>query len=194
VTATLPPPTATPARVNRPSALIVPALAGGAVALALGVYGRAHDATGRTINDLGFPSLLAMKSWLATIAIALALFQLVSALRMYGRLRVPRTMPRWLPAAHRWSGTAAFLVSLPVAYHCLWSLGFDPDPGGTRRFWHSVLGCLFYGTFATKVLVVRSHRMPGWALPVVGGLLFTVLVLIWLTSSFWFFRTIGVQR
>jgi hypothetical protein len=57
-----------------------------------------------------------------------------------------------------------------------------------------VLGCLFYGTFATKVLVVRSHRMPGWALPLVGGVLFTVLVLIWLTSSFWFFRTIGVQR
>ena len=36
--------------------------------------------------------------------------------------------------------------------------------------------------------------MPGWALPVVGGLLFTVLVLIWLTSSLWFFRTIGVER
>ena len=36
--------------------------------------------------------------------------------------------------------------------------------------------------------------MPGWALPVVGGVLFTVLVLIWLTSSWWFFRTIGVER
>ena len=85
--------------------------------------------------------------------------------------------------AHRIAGSLALLVSLPVAYHCLWSLGFNPDPGGSRRFWHSVLGCAFYGAFATKVLVVRSRRMPGWALPVVGGLLFTVLVLIWLTSS-----------
>jgi hypothetical protein len=35
--------------------------------------------------------------------------------------------------------------------------------------------------------------MPGWALPVVGASLFTVLVLIWLTSSLWFFRTIGIE-
>src|SRR5262245_1027436 len=127
MTATLPPPTVAPAR--RATALIAPALAGGAVAVALGVYGRYHDATGDSITDLGFPSLLAMKSTLATIAVVLALFQVVSALRMYGRLRVPRTMPRWLPAAHRWSGTAAFVVSLPVAYHCLWSLGLATDRG-----------------------------------------------------------------
>ena len=35
--------------------------------------------------------------------------------------------------------------------------------------------------------MVRSRRMPGWALPVVGGVLFTVLVLAWATSSLWFF-------
>jgi Family of unknown function (DUF6529) len=43
------------------------------------------------------------------------------------------------------------------------------------------------------VFVVRSRRMPGWALPAVGATLFTVLVLIWLTSSLWFFRTIGIE-
>jgi hypothetical protein len=78
-----------------------------------------------------------------------------------------------------------------VAYHCLWSLGFDPDPGSARRLVHSVLGCLFYGAFATKVIVVRSHRMPGWALPVVGGVLFVVLMLIWFTSSLWFMRNVS---
>jgi hypothetical protein len=56
-----------------------------------------------------------------------------------------------------------------------------------------VLGCAFYGAFATKVLVVRSRRMPGWALPVVGGVLFSVVVLIWLTSSWWFFTEVGVE-
>jgi hypothetical protein len=78
-------------------------------------------------------------------------------------------------------------------YHCLWSLGFNPGDGGGRVFWHSLFGCAFFGAFATKVLAVRSHRMPGWALPVVGGLLFTVLVLLWLTSSLWFFQNIGVE-
>ena len=28
-------------------------------------------------------------------------------------------MPRWVPFLHRWSGTAAFVLTLPVAYHCL---------------------------------------------------------------------------
>ena len=84
--------------------------------------------------------------------------------------------------------------TLPVAYHCLWSLGFNPDPGGGRRLWHSVLGCAFYGAFATKVVVVRSRRLPGWAFPVVGGVLFTLIVLVWLTSSLWFFNEIGVEK
>jgi hypothetical protein len=188
MTATLPAPTATPdpPRVARPAALIAPALAGGAVALALGVYGNVHHATGRTINDLGFPSLLAMKSWLATIAVALALFQIASALRMYGKLRVPRTMPRWLPAAHRWSGTAAFVVSLPVAYHCLWSLGLATDRGA-RPLIHGLLGCAFYGAIATKLLALRTPRLPRWAIPVVGSTIVTALVGVWLTSALWFF-------
>jgi hypothetical protein len=188
MTATLPSPIATPepTRVPRPMALIAPALAGGAVALALGVYGNVHHATGRTINDLGFPSLLAMKSWLATIAAALVLFQIASALRMYGRLRVPRTMPRWLPMAHRWSGTVAFVVSLPVAYHCLWSLGLATDRGA-RPLVHGLLGCAFYGAVATKLLALRTPRLPRWAIPVVGATMVTALVGVWLTSALWFF-------
>ena len=50
---------------------------------------------------------------------------------------------------------------------------------------------MFYGAFATKVVIVRSRRMPGWALPVAGGILFGALVLIWLTSSLWFFREVS---
>jgi hypothetical protein len=34
-------------------------------------------------------------------------------------------------------------------------------------------------------------RMPGWALPVLGGSVFTAIVGLWLTSSLWFFRTHG---
>jgi Family of unknown function (DUF6529) len=170
-------------------ALIAPALAGGAVAVALGVYGRVHDPTFRPIFDLGFPSMQAMKAWLATGAVTLALFQLVSALAMYGRLPYMRRTPRWLPVAHRWSGTAAFLLSLPVAYHCLWALGFQPD-AGARPLIHSVAGCAFYGAFTTKLLALRSKRLPGWALPVIGAALVTVLTAVWLTSALWFFTNV----
>ena len=55
---------------------------------------------------------------------------------------------------------------------------------------HSLFGCAFYGAFAAKMLVVRSRTLPGWLLPGVGALTFTVLVVIWLTSSFWFFTSV----
>jgi hypothetical protein len=42
------------------------------------------------------------------------------------------------------------------------------------------------------MLLLRWDRLPGWLLPVVGGLVFTVLTVIWLTSALWFFRNIGV--
>ena len=54
---------------------------------------------------------------------------------------------------------------------------------------HSVLGCAFYGAFVTKMLVLRSNRVPRWALPLIGGLLFAVLAGVRLTSSLWFFVT-----
>jgi hypothetical protein len=167
------------------------ALIGAAVAVALGVYGSVHDPTGEALFTLFFSATLNMKAWLASVVLLLALFQIFSAARLYGKISVPRNVPSWLGQAHRLSGTLAFLVSLPVAYHCLWSLGFETHLDQTRRFVHSVAGCFFYGAFAAKVLVVRSRRLPAWALPAAGGALFTTVVVIWLTSALWFFRTIG---
>ncbi len=167
-------------------------LVGALVAVAAGAYGRLHDPASETTVSWFFSSTLHLKSWLTTLALLLAALQVVGALWMYGKLPLAPA-PAWVGPAHRICGSLVLLVTLPVAYHCLWSLGFDPAPGGGRRFWHSLLGCAFYGAFATKVVVVRSRRMPSWALPVVGGVLFTVLVLVWATSSLWFFTEIGVK-
>ena len=130
-----------------------------------------------------------MKTWLATIALLFGVFQVVSSLRMYDKIRIPRTKPTWLGGVHRISGTLAFLVSLPVAYHCLWALGFQDN--STRVLIHSIAGCFFYGAFAAKVVIVESKRLPGVALPIAGGTLFAGLVVIWLTSSLWYFDNIG---
>lgn len=168
--------------------LLAAAVAGAAVALALGTYGRVHEPTGGTITTFGFPTLISMKVWLTTGVFVLALAQLTSALAMWGRLPGVRTAPRWLPAVHRWTGTLAFVGSLPVAYHCLWSLGFqDTD---TRVLLHGLAGCAFYGAVATKLLVLRTERLPRHTLPIVGGLLVTLLTVLWLTSSLWFFMNV----
>ncbi|MEV0642156.1 DUF6529 family protein [Streptomyces sp. NPDC050619] len=173
-------------RRPHPARYLVPALTAGAVALALGVYGKVHDPAGTAFNLAGFSSTGAVKSWLATAAFCFALVQVVSAAMVYGKL----PGPRWSPTLHRWSGRVAFLVAVPVAVHCLYALGYQTY--GARVLWHSVLGCFFFGAFSAKMLLLRSERLPGWLLPLVGGLVFTVLTLIWLTSALWFFRTFGV--
>jgi hypothetical protein len=118
---------------------------------------------------------------------AFAVAQVLSALWVYGKL--PGQAPPWAGTAHRISGRLAFIVSLPVAYHCLWSLGFQHTD--TRVLFHSLLGCAFYGAFAAKVTIVRSKGLPGLALPVAGGLTFVVLIGVWLTSAYWLIHNSG---
>ncbi|MDQ1519896.1 MAG: hypothetical protein QOI55_969 [Actinomycetota bacterium] len=172
--------------------LATAALCGAAVAVVLGVYGREHDPTGQALFTLGFSGTINMKAWLATVVLGLAVVQIGLALWMYGKLgRLVPVAPDWVGPTHRLVGTLAFLVSLPVAYHCLWSLGFETHADHTRRFVHSLLGCTFYGAFTVKVLCVRAARLPGWVLPIAGGFVFAVLVALWLTSSLWFFDHAG---
>ena len=180
---------ATAAPRGLPPRLLVAAGLGAAVAIALGVYGRVHDPSQQLVFTLFFSSTIAMKVWFGTIALAFAVVQVLSALWLYGKL--PGRAPDWLGTVHRLSGRLAFIASLPVAYHCLWSLGFqDTD---TRVLAHSLAGCAVYGAFAAKVTIVRSKGLPGAALPVAGGLMFAVLVLAWYTSALWFFRLVGVD-
>jgi hypothetical protein len=125
-----------------------------------------------------------LKSWLASGVLAFAAFQLYSALWIYGRL--PGRRPRWLGLAHRVSGYTAIVLSLPIAYHCLRAYGFrDFD---RRTVVHSIAGCFFYGAFAAKVIVVRSPRLPRWALPVAGGTMVTLVLVLWYSAALWYFN------
>jgi Family of unknown function (DUF6529) len=171
--------------------LVVPALVGCLVALTLGIYGRLHSPTGVAVDIVGFSSPAAVKAWLASAAVVFALVQLGSSLVMYGK--VPRiSAPSWISGLHRWSGRIAFILTVPVVVHCLYALGFQTF--NARVLVHSIAGCLFFGTFTVKMLALTRRGMPGWVLPVVGGLVFTLLVVIWFTSAFWFFSIFGFRR
>ena len=181
---------APPARPAGYATLLVPVLIGGLVAITIGVYGHLHTPTGVAVNLAGFSSPLTVKVWLASVSATLALVQLVSALAMYGRLPKVRA-PSWIGGLHRWSGRAAFLVAVPVAVHCLYALGLQfSDP---RTLLHSLAGCLFFGAFTAKMLLLPKPGLPGWALPIAGAVTFTALVVLWLTSSLWFFSTSGFK-
>jgi hypothetical protein len=170
---------------------VVAALAVGAlVAVAIGVYGNMHQPTGEALSLAGFSDGLHAKAWLGSVAFVLAIVQVLSALAMWGKLG-GFSAGNGTAFLHRWSGRVAVLVSLPVAAHCLYALGFQSFD--TRVLLHSLFGCFFYGLFVCKMIVLTRSRTPGWAVPVAGATVFTALVGLWVTSSLWFFSEFGVS-
>jgi hypothetical protein len=177
-----------PQRNQAAGRLLLAAGVGAAVALTLGIYSSVHDPANDLSITLGFSTTFTMKVWLSSIAVAFGLAQVLSAVWIYGRLP-RRAAPAWLGTAHRISGRLAFLVSLPVAYQCLYQLGFQHS--STRVLLHSICGCLFYGAFAAKIVIVRSRGLPGLALPIAGGLTFALLAYTWLLSGLWYIHNLG---
>jgi hypothetical protein len=159
-------------------------LAGCAVALAVGVYGRGHGRTG-AVFVIGFSDVIHLKVWVATAALALILVQVTTALWMYGRLPGAGPARGWVGPVHRWSGTIAFVLLVPVALNCLLTFGFES--ASTRVVAHSIAGCAFYGAYTSKMLGLRVRGLPGWTLPLLGGLVFASFIVLWLTSAVWFF-------
>ena len=166
----------------------MPLLAFALVSLTVGLVARSTEPGPKHYFQLVFSDPIHMKVWLATAAATLAVFQIFSAAWIFRKL--PWSRPPWINAAHRWSGRTAFVLTLPVAYHCIFNLGFQDAT--SRTLAHSLLGCAFFGAFAAKVLIVRLHRYPSWVLPTAGGLLFGILIAVWYTSALWFFRLVGV--
>jgi len=156
------------------------------VAVALYAFGRTHTpAYAMGLFGQHGVAVNRLKAELATGMLGLALVQLTLALWMYRRLPGAGAAPATVPVLHRIGGASLFLLSLPVAVHCMFAYGvqlFDP-----RVAVHALAGCLFYGAFAAKVLIVRSRRLPGWALPLAGGLLVTLIVVMWYSSALWYF-------
>ena len=161
------------------------------VALAVGFVasGTAREPYEAPFPHLFFTDTLHLKAWLTTTALLLAVTQLVTASRIYGLLHFPPE-GRFYDFVHRWFGRAAVVLTLPVAYHCVFMLGFGTY--SSRALLHSLLGSFVYGCLAAKVFIVRSNGFQAWALPIAGGLLFSILLGLWLTSAFWFFRTLGI--
>lgn len=168
---------------------------GAVVALLVGVFGKVHDPTLAGTTTLGFRTVIDMKVFVTVGIAVLVIVQLLGALWMYGKLGA--RAPWWVGPVHRTAGTITLLLTAFVAYHCLWSLGLETGHlhNGVkvplRTVVHGVLGCMVIGAVVVKLVAVRSRRAPGWFLPVAGGLLFTLLVLVVLTSAVWYISTKG---
>src|SRR6476619_6358767 len=164
--------------------LAAPIVAFALVSLTAGLLAH-HDPRSKGYFRLFFSDPIHLKAGFATAAVVLGCFQLFTAAWIFHKL--PWTKTPWVNAVHRWSGRLAFAFTLPVAYHCIFKLGFR-DPS-TRVFAHSLLGCAVYGAFAAKVTIVRLHRFPRPVLPIAGALLFATLIGVWYTSAVWLYTS-----
>src|SRR5690349_12724810 len=85
-------------------------LAGCAVAVLAGIYGKAHDPASETTVKWFFTSTLHLKAWFTSVALLLAILQVVGGMWMFGRLG-SRPVPKWVGPAHRISGSLALLLT-----------------------------------------------------------------------------------
>ena len=163
--------------------VLVPVTVGALVSLTAGLLAR-HQPRSTGYFRLFFSDPVHLKAGFATAAAVLACFQLLTAAWIFRKLPWPK--PAWVNPAHRWTGRLAFAFTLPVAYHCIFKLGFQhPD---NRVLAHSLFGCAIYGAFAAKITILRLHRFPRFVLPVAGGLLFATLIGVWYTSALWLYN------
>jgi hypothetical protein len=129
------------------------------------------------IESLTRGNVTEVKVVLASVIVALAVYQLVLAAVSYGKLR-----PRFLesgPAtwAHRASGDTILVLAVLVALACIGFYGWGE--GGA----HAVLGSLVLVALALKVLAVRIGGSSSPLLPWIGVALFSLFVATWWTSA-----------
>ena len=136
-----------------------------------------------------FSSTIAAKAWLASGAAVLAIVQVSTGARIFGKIKhVVPIPPPYVNRIHRWSGRIAILLTLPVAFHCIFILGFQS--ASTRVLVHSILGTIIYGVVAVKLFFVRDRDHPRRTLPLVGTVLFSTLAALWVTSALWYFTNV----
>ncbi|MEZ0070388.1 hypothetical protein ABIA32_006441 [Streptacidiphilus sp. MAP12-20] len=176
-----------PATRRATTRLVAAAVLAGMVFTALFAFGRNHtpDYTRSLFGNTGNDAV-ALKAQLATGVLALAALQVVLALWIYRRLPAVRRVPRAVPRLHRVVGLLLFAATVPVAVHCILAYGVQLTT--PRVAVHAIAGCFFYGAFAAKVLLVHSRRLPGWALPLAGGLLVVSVGALWYTAALWYFN------
>lgn len=158
---------------------------GAAVGVAIFAVGRSVTADYTTgLFGQHLEDAVRLKSQLGTALLGLALIQFALGLWTYGRLPGVARASRRVRTSHRLIGALAFLVSVPIAVHCITTYGLELTP--TRAAVHAIAGCFFYGAFAAKVLVVQWRETPRWLLPLLGGCLVVAIAVSWYTAPLWY--------
>ena len=116
-----------------------------------------------------------VKTVLASVVLALGVYQLILAAIGYRKLPIINAAPAFF--THRASGDVIAVLLVLVAVMCLGVYGIEDD-----YVLHVVSGAAAVFVLAIKVVVVRSG-VGGRFLPVLGITLFTLLAISWFTVT-----------
>ena len=119
-----------------------------------------------------------VKVVLASVALALAVYQVVLISVRYGKLRPSFLNPPPAFAAHRAVGDTIVVVLVVVALMCIGWFGLEDD-----ATLHIVAAIALLSVLALKIVVVRRWHAMGRFLPALGISVWLLLALTWLTSA-----------
>ena len=126
----------------------------------------------------------AVKVVLASVAVALAAYQVFLMAVGYGKLRLPFLEPKPASFTHRAVGDAVVAVTVVVAVMCIGYFGFEDASGEElRATFHVIFALLLLATIALKITVIRRWHQLRRYLPALGLTVFVLFVLTWITSA-----------
>jgi hypothetical protein len=116
-----------------------------------------------------------VKVVLASVATALAAYQIVLAAIGYRKLRIIEAAPAFM--THRASGDTIAVLLIVVAIMCLSYFGLEDGA------FHAVTGFLLLVVLAVKVVVIRWWHAAGRFLPALGITVFLLLAATWASTA-----------
>ena len=133
---------------------------------------------GDVVETLTRGNVIEVKVILASVVLALAVYQLVLIAVGYRVVRPPFLSSRAASFAHRALGDAIAALLVVVAIMCLSYFELEDDAGA-----HVVAASALLVVIAFKIMVIRRWHRLGRLLPLLGACVFVLLALTWATSA-----------
>jgi Family of unknown function (DUF6529) len=130
------------------------------------------------VDSLTRGNVTEVKVVLASVVLALAVYQLVLIAVAYGKARPPFLSTRAAGFSHRAIGDVLATLMVVVAIMCLSSFGLEDDAGV-----HVVAASALLVVLALKIMVLRRWHRLGRFLPLLGTCVFVLLAVTWATSA-----------
>lgn len=119
-----------------------------------------------------------VKVLLASVALALAVYQLVLIAIGYGKLRPPFLTAAPASRTHRAVGDTIAVLLVVTALMCVGYFGLEDDAS-----LHTIAAIALLSVLALKIAVIRWWHALGRFLPALGTSVWLLLALTWVTSA-----------